>query len=68
MLEIIQTSGLSDAVDLVEGGHFDLLFSEVEVEDMVADFEAAKVADIDVSAVRFHSKDEMKKVGLFRVS
>ncbi|KLO12711.1 DAO-domain-containing protein [Schizopora paradoxa] len=57
--EIIKANDLEEKVDLVSGGHFDLIFTEDELTEAKSDFEAAKAAGADLDYVRWFSRDEM---------
>ncbi|KZT07172.1 FAD dependent oxidoreductase [Laetiporus sulphureus 93-53] len=60
ILQIIKDHTLESAVDLVEGGHVDLMFSPEEVADVQADYDAAKLAGIDLSNVEWMDKAEVE--------
>ncbi|CCL99502.1 uncharacterized protein FIBRA_01520 [Fibroporia radiculosa] len=60
IVKIIQEHELEQTVDLVEGGHIDLMFTPEEVADMKADYEAAKEAGVDLNNVRWFDEAEMK--------
>lgn len=59
IVRIIKEHKLESAVDLVEGGHIDLMFNAEEVADMRTDYEAAKAAGANVDTVRWMDEDEM---------
>ncbi|RDX43860.1 FAD dependent oxidoreductase [Lentinus brumalis] len=61
IVKLIKKTGAEAAVDLVEGGHTTLLFTEPEVVVAKADYAAAKAAGINVDSVKFLSKDEVKE-------
>jgi hypothetical protein len=62
MLGILHTEELGDAVDLVQGGHAELLFTEKESETAKANFDSAKSAGVDLSRVEWITKDQMESV------
>jgi hypothetical protein len=49
-------------VDLVEGGHLKLMFTDKEKEEAEADVAAAREAGVDLSSVERLSREEMKSV------
>jgi hypothetical protein len=49
-------------VDLVEGGHVRLYFTDREKEEAEADFSAARDAGVDLSSVEWLSRGEMNAV------
>ncbi|KAI5119667.1 hypothetical protein M0805_007758 [Coniferiporia weirii] len=59
ILQIIRENGLEDAVDLVSGGHIDILITDQEVEDGHADFELAKNSGVNLDNVKWFSKEEL---------
>ncbi|EGN96963.1 hypothetical protein SERLA73DRAFT_185222 [Serpula lacrymans var. lacrymans S7.3] len=63
LVSIINAHGLEEKVDLVEGGHIDLLITEKEVEDARDDYEAAEKAGVDLRNVQWMSKEEMQAYG-----
>ena len=58
----LKDHGKVDAVDLVSDGRMILAFTEEEHSRLKGDYEAAKAAGVNVSAVRFFSKEEMQEV------
>lgn len=62
LVAFIKENNLDAAVDLVEGTHFDLLFSDSELADAHADYVSAKSAGIHLDDVRFFTKEDMEKV------
>lgn len=62
LVQIIKENGLEEAVDLVSGGHFDMLFTEREIVEAHSDIALAKESGMDTSTVKFHSKEEMAEV------
>jgi hypothetical protein len=49
-------------VDLVEGGHLKLMFTDKEKEEAEADVAAAREAGVDLSSVEWFNRGEMKSV------
>ena len=47
---------------MVQGGHITLLFTQSEIEQAQADYDAAAAAGIDVSDVHFLTQDEVQKM------
>lgn len=62
LVDFINTRGLQDEVDLVEGGHITLLRTEQEETDARNDYEAAKAAGLIVEGVRWLGNEELQKV------
>ena len=62
LLQIIKDNNLTDTVDLVSGGHYDMLFTEKEITTINADLKLAKESGLDVSSVKFFPKEEMIEV------
>ncbi|KAJ7509637.1 FAD dependent oxidoreductase [Mycena galericulata] len=58
MARIARTSGWADAVDLVEGGHMDVMLTEEKLEGVKSDFEAAVAAGKNVN-VSWLGREEM---------
>ncbi|RPD57280.1 FAD dependent oxidoreductase [Lentinus tigrinus ALCF2SS1-7] len=61
IVKLVKDTGAEAAVDLVEGGHTTLLFTEPEVVASKADYAAAQAAGINVSDVKFLTKEEVKE-------
>jgi hypothetical protein len=62
ILRILHTEELGDAVDLVQGGHAELHFTEKESETAKANFDSAKSAGVDLSLVEWITQDQMESV------
>lgn len=62
VLRIIEEEGLATAIDLVEGGHVTLFFTDQEEQAARADAEAAKEAGIDMKNLKLLDKEKMLKV------
>ncbi|KAF9013800.1 FAD dependent oxidoreductase [Hymenopellis radicata] len=62
IVKIIEDHGLANTVDLVHGGHATLFFTEEEEHQSREDFRQAKEAGIDLTSVRWYTKEEMHKV------
>ncbi|KAG8221193.1 FAD dependent oxidoreductase-domain-containing protein [Butyriboletus roseoflavus] len=60
LVRLIQEHGWTDGVDLVHGGHVELLFSDLEVEEARQDREAAKDAGWSLEGVVALSKEEVE--------
>ncbi|KAI0297829.1 FAD dependent oxidoreductase [Multifurca ochricompacta] len=58
---LLQDSGLENEVDLVEGVRTNLYFTKEEEEKARDEFEAAKAAGIDVSAIEWLPRSEVEK-------
>ncbi|KAJ6614127.1 hypothetical protein B0H10DRAFT_1950919 [Mycena sp. CBHHK59/15] len=63
MVKLIQEKGWTESVDLVEGGHTTVFFTDSELEAVKADFEVAMDAGVDLKATQWMSKDNMKLFG-----
>lgn len=63
-MKLIKETGAESAVDLVEGWHTTLLFTETEVLAHKADYAAAQAAGINVTDVKFLTKEEVKEVSI----
>ncbi|KAI0737285.1 FAD dependent oxidoreductase [Daedaleopsis nitida] len=61
IVKFLKDTGNASAVDLVEGGHVDLFFTEAEVVAARADYAAAKAAGVNVDDVRFLTKETVQK-------
>lgn len=64
IVKLIKDTGAEAAVDLVEGGHTTLLFTEPELVASKADYAAAKAAGINVEEVKFLSQEEVKEASV----
>ena len=62
MLELIKDNNLDEIVDLVSGGHLDMIFSDKEENIAQADFDLAKKSGVDLDLVNWLTKEEMIKV------
>lgn len=62
LVDLLHSTGKADKVDLVAGGRVYLLMSEDQEACARADYDAAKAAGVDVSAVRFLGKEEVLTV------
>ncbi|PIL27976.1 hypothetical protein GSI_09920 [Ganoderma sinense ZZ0214-1] len=61
IVNILSNANKEKETDLVQGGHITLLFTQPEIEQAKADYEAAAAAGIDVSDVHFLTRDEVQK-------
>lgn len=64
LTRLIQDHGWTDYVDLVHGGHIDLLFSDQEVEVSQGDREAAVGAGWSLDGVLVLNKEEVEAVSV----
>ncbi|KAJ7148512.1 FAD dependent oxidoreductase-domain-containing protein [Mycena crocata] len=60
MAHIARTGGWADSVDLVEGGHMDVMLTEAQIKEMQADFDTAIAAGKNVN-VTWLNRDEMQE-------
>ncbi|KAI9449965.1 FAD dependent oxidoreductase-domain-containing protein, partial [Lactarius psammicola] len=58
---LVKNAGLKNEVDLVEGVRTNLFFTNEEGAEALEEYEAAKAAGIDVSAVEWLSQSEVEK-------
>ncbi|VDB83241.1 unnamed protein product [Peniophora sp. CBMAI 1063] len=61
IFRLVQEHSLEQAVDYVAGGRTVPAFSEHELEAMKTNYEAAKAAGLDVSAIEWLSKEKVEK-------
>ncbi|KAJ6480946.1 FAD dependent oxidoreductase [Mycena sanguinolenta] len=59
MVRIARGAGWADAVDLVEGGHIDVMLTQEQLAQLTADFAAAVDAGKNVNDVSWLSREEM---------
>ena len=64
MKTLLAEQNKTDFVDFVSAGRLYLAFSEKELAGWKADFDAAKAAGVDVSAVQWYTKEETQEVGI----
>lgn len=64
LVRLIQDHGWADDVDLVHGGHIDLLFTDQEVEEAQRDREAAADAGWPLDGVVDLTRDEVEAVSI----
>ena len=60
--KLLEEAGQLDFVDFVPGGRLALIFTEAELASAKADFAAAKEAGVDVSNVKWFTKEETQEV------
>ncbi|OAX38307.1 FAD dependent oxidoreductase [Rhizopogon vinicolor AM-OR11-026] len=60
LVKIIEENGWASDVDLVEGGHISLLFTEKEEEDAKKDYEMARQAQLDLDGVEWVPKETVQ--------
>ncbi|KAJ7923506.1 FAD dependent oxidoreductase [Mycena leptocephala] len=58
IVKLIREEGWTETVDLIQGGHTTIFFTPGELAASKADYEAAKVAGIDLTDVRWLTKEE----------
>ncbi|KAG1897088.1 FAD dependent oxidoreductase-domain-containing protein [Suillus fuscotomentosus] len=61
LVKIIEENGWASDVDLVEGGHINLLFTEKEAENAHKDFDTASQAQLNLDGVEWLSKEELEE-------
>jgi hypothetical protein len=61
---LLEAEKLVDVVDFVPGGRVTLLFSDKNIENTRADFDAAKAAGIDLGDVEWIDRENMLKVSV----
>ncbi|KAG1833900.1 FAD dependent oxidoreductase [Suillus variegatus] len=61
LVKIIEENGWASDVDLVEGGHISLLFTEKEAKNAHNDFDMARQAQLNLDGVEWLSKEELSK-------
>ena len=59
---IVGSNEWNDDVDLVNGGHIQMLVTDEEVEEAKADYDAAASAGLKLESVSWISKEEMFEV------
>ena len=62
LIDIIERNKWEGDIDLVNGGHIQLLTTPEEVEAVRLDYEAAKEAGLNLEPVKWISKEEMFEV------
>jgi hypothetical protein len=74
IVKLIKKHNLEEAVDLVNGGHHTLLFTDEEIAEIRDDYDAAKEAGMNLDAIDWYTTKEMESVssmhffvGWFRV-
>lgn len=65
LVSIIHANDWTEGVDLVNGGHIQMLVTEEEEGAVRADYEAASDAGLDVDPVSWLSKEEMLEVSVY---
>ncbi|KAG2072464.1 FAD dependent oxidoreductase [Suillus decipiens] len=61
LVKIIEGNGWASDIDLVEGGHINLLFTEEEEKDAHKDFDTARQAQLNLDGVEWLSKEELEE-------
>lgn len=62
MTSFVHSNGLEDVVDLVTEGRFDMFFIEKDLIAAKEDYQQAENAGVDLSEVKWFTKEEMKEV------
>ncbi|KAG1865278.1 FAD dependent oxidoreductase [Suillus subluteus] len=62
LLKIIEENGWASDIDLVEGGHITILFTEKEAKNKRKDFDMARQAQLNLDGVEWLSKEEVEQV------
>ena len=65
ILQIIRDLDVEGYVDLIPNEHVDLLFTEGEFIAAKADYEAVQAAGVDLSRVKWLSREQVKSVSPF---
>jgi glycine/D-amino acid oxidase-like deaminating enzyme len=61
LVKIIKENGWASDIDLVEGGHVNLLFTEKEAKNAHKDFDMARQAQLSLDSVEWLSKEEVEE-------
>ncbi|KAG2363598.1 FAD dependent oxidoreductase [Suillus spraguei] len=61
LVKIIKENGWTGDIDLVEGGHINLLFTEKEAKNAHKDFDMARQAQLNLDDVEWFSKEEIEE-------
>lgn len=59
IVQIIEEHELQEVVDLTDGGRIDLLLTQAELVEAEANYEAAKMAGVNLDDVRWLKKSEV---------
>jgi hypothetical protein len=62
LVKIIEENGWASDIDLVKGGHINLLFTEKEARNKREDFDMARQAQLNLDGVEWLSKEEVEEV------
>lgn len=62
LVRIIEENGWASDIDLVEGGHINLLFTEKEAKNAHKDFDMARQAQLNLDGVEWLSQEEVEEV------
>ena len=68
LVQIIEENGWASDVDLVEGGHIGLLFTEKGEEEANKDYEMARQAQVDLDGVEWLPKEKVQEVAILTSS
>ncbi|KAG2357782.1 FAD dependent oxidoreductase [Suillus spraguei] len=61
LVKIVEENGWASDIDLVEGGHITLLFTEKEANNAREDFDMARQAQFNLDGVEWLSKEEVEE-------
>ncbi|KAG2040208.1 FAD dependent oxidoreductase [Suillus americanus] len=61
LVKIIEENGWASDIDLVEGGHINILFTEKEAKNKRKDFDMARQAQLNLDGVEWLSKEEVEE-------
>jgi len=64
LVKIMEDNGWASDVDLVEGGHIILLFTEKEEKEVSKDYEMARQTQLDLEGVEWLPKEKVQEVPL----
>ena len=62
IVKLIKKHNLEEAVDLVNGGHYTLLFTDEEISKVRDDYDAAKEAGMNLEDIEWYTAKEMESV------
>ncbi|KAG1722482.1 FAD dependent oxidoreductase [Suillus lakei] len=61
LVNIIEENGWANDLDLVEGGHINLLFTDEEVKEAHQDFDMARQAQLNLDGVEWLTKEKVEE-------
>ena len=62
IVKLIKKHNLEEAVDLVNGGHHTLIFTDEEMSEARADYDAANEAGVNLEDFEWYTAKEMESV------